>query len=138
MRNKGDRATYTKIIGTEFIDRSCELTGDFNKVHIGTHFLGKAVLEKKLKTTKRVAHGMCIASLASTTLYKIGGDGVILGEVEATRFLRPVEAGDTITVEAEIVEKKSGGRLIVAISYKNQNGQDVIAPTRATIFVLDE
>ena len=135
VRRVGDKAVFTQAISPEFIDCASTLCRDFNKAHTGEGFPGRDAFEKRIGTKERIAHGMIIASLVNKPLWEIGGDGVLFGELKTIRFQKPVQVNDVITVEVEVIEEKSGGRLILAVRYRNQHGEDVIAPTEATIFL---
>lgn len=139
MRKVGDKARFVTEIDREFVDCSVSLTQDHNPMHTGGQFPNKPAVEAQLgiPKNKRIAHGMSIASLISAPLWELGGDGAILGEVKTMRFIKPVQIGDMITVEVEVIEERKC-RLILAVRYRNQMDEDVIVPTEATLFVRDD
>lgn len=76
--------------------------------------------------TGHVTFGMLTASLYSTLcgMY-IPGEYSLLHSMEL-KFLRPVYAGDTLTVEGEVTDKQEGLRLLrVRAGIMNQHGKCV-------------
>jgi 3-hydroxybutyryl-CoA dehydratase len=117
----GDRVTFTKTISETDIYLFAGITGDFYPLHMDAEYA------KHSRFGERVAHGMLVGSLISTVnglLLGVGG-GISLGQT--LRFRRPVKIGDTITAEAEIVEKiPTTRRLRFRTVCRNQRGEIVV------------
>ena len=136
MNEIGEKLVFVRTITPELIDIFSAFSGDFNPMHTGADFTGRAEVEKKLgiNSGDRIAHGLLYASLISAPLWRLGGDGAIFGELKGLRFMSPVQLGDTISVELEVAAKE-GRKLILNVRYRNQEDKDVIKPTQAILFV---
>jgi 3-hydroxybutyryl-CoA dehydratase len=104
------------------------LTGDHYPLHTD---------EEYAKTTRfgtRIAHGPLTFSLAVGLVGMSGFYGnaiVALIEISTLRALKPVMPGDTIRVQAEVLEIKHGdnpkyGELLVNYSVQNQRSEEVM------------
>lgn len=102
----GDKAELVRTIEEKDIVAFAELTGDVNPIHLDDEFA---------KTTffkGRIAHGMLTASYISTILgTQLPGTNTIYLS-QNVRFKAPVKIGDTITVVAEVLEKRDDKKLI--------------------------
>ncbi len=118
----GDKASFRKTITeTDVALEACQ-TGDFNPLHMD---------EEYAKTTRfggRIAHGTVALGLLGPVMgMKLPGMGTILLGINV-RYLAPVMIGDTVTAEAEVVEKDTEKNVIgMKVRFFNQNGVDVIA-----------
>ncbi len=102
------------------------LSGDFNAIHTD------AVTAVNDTFGQRVAHGLLVQSIATGLMVQ---SGVIEGTVLAFRqltvkFSLPIYIGDTIHVQATIVETKAfrrlgGGNVTIKYSVINQEGKVV-------------
>lgn len=133
MIEKGTKITYSQKITKNMVNSFIKLTGDLNDIHCSREKAKEAGFEDI------VVQGMLCASLGGTAMWKLSGHGTILGEWQKLRFIRPVKIGDTITVEAEVIEafppNKSGrNRYGVSVKFQNQKSEDIIEPTEGTMF----
>lgn len=101
-------------------------SGDFNPLHMDDEFA------KKSPFKARVPHGLCIMSIATGLIDRMGvTSGTALACLEINwKFFQPVMIGDTITVIMRVVEKKEsskGDRGVVAFEMPvlNQSGEKV-------------
>jgi len=119
--NIGDKADFTKTISETDIYLYAGITGDFNPLHINEEYSKKTIFKK------RIAHGMLIAGLMSGVLAnQLPGPGSIYLS-QTINFMAPVRIGDTITAEAEVVEKDMQKRIVkLKTVCKNQEGVQVI------------
>jgi 3-hydroxybutyryl-CoA dehydratase len=88
----------------------------------------------------RIAHGCLILSIATGLVFVLGQtmDRVVaFYGMDGVRFTRPVRIGDTIHVEAEIIELidkgEKGGVIKRRDSIKNQNGEVVAVLDKSTL-----
>lgn len=83
------------------------LSGDFNNMHIDEEFAQKTVFKG------RVAHGLCVLSVASGLWFTMPRLATIafMG-LEDWRFSGAVKFGDTIHITRRLVEKESTRDLI--------------------------
>ena len=114
-----DGADFTAFAG---------LTGDYYPLHVDEEF-GRGT-----RFGGRIAHGPLTLSVAVGLLGMTGyyGDGIVaLLELRSVRALKPVLAGDTIHVRAEVTAQEPGdsprfGRLEVSYSVRNQRNEEVM------------
>ncbi|MCC6189711.1 MAG: dehydratase [Anaerolineales bacterium] len=100
------------------------LSGDFNQIHTD------AVYAATTPFGQRVAHGLCVLSIASGLTVQTGiMEGTILAfrEIQEWKFAAPVRIGETIFVDLEVVETKAiprigGGAVTLVLEVKNQSG----------------
>ena len=117
----GDKASFTKTISEADIYAFAGITGDFNPVHVNEEFARKG------RFKKRIAHGMLSASLISTVIgTDLPGANTIYMSQEV-KFTAPVYIGDTLTAEAEVVEKREDKRILtLKTTVVNQDGTLVV------------
>jgi len=101
------------------------LSGDFNNMHIDEEFAKKTVFGT------RVAHGLCVLSIASGLWFTMPRLATIafMG-LEDWRFSDAVKFGDTIHITRKLVEKREHKRpnmgfLIFEVSVYNQDNKVV-------------
>ena len=126
----GETASITKMISEADIVNFAGIIGDFNPIHVNPEYA---------KTTmfgERIAHGMLTASFISTLV------GCCLPGINAlylsqeVKFVRPVKIGDTITAQAEVLEKiEEKRRLVLKTVVVNQRGEIVI-DGKATVMIM--
>jgi 3-hydroxybutyryl-CoA dehydratase len=97
---KGIKASMQKTITDRDVRLFAEITGDTNPLHLNDEYA------KQTRFKKRIAHGILVAGLVSAVLgTKLPGPGTILVS-QKINFTYPVEIGDTITAEVELIQKK--------------------------------
>ena len=101
------------------------LSGDFNNMHIDEEFAKKTVFGT------RVAHGLCVLSIASGLWFTMPRlTTVAFMGLEDWRFSGAVKFEDTIRITRKLVEKKEHKRpnmgfLIFEVNVKNQKDEIV-------------
>ncbi len=98
------------------------LSGDYNQIHTD------AVYSAGTPFKQRVAHGLCVMSIASGLAALTGMmEGTVLAfrEVAEWKFSKPVFFGDTVRAEMTVLETKAyprlgGGAVIIKVEVKNQ------------------
>lgn len=119
----GDRSSFSKTITEADIFAFCGITGDFNPIHVDEAFAGQT------RWQGRIAHGMLVASMVTSTLSALLGDGAVHVSQEVS-FMAPVRIGDSVTVTSEITEKlEDKRRAIISTVWTNQDGTTVITGT---------
>ncbi len=111
-----------------------EITGDVNPLHRDDAF---AVEISGGKYPSHVAFGMLTASLYSTLAgVYLPGKYSLIHSMEEIKFLRPVFAGDVLTVTGEVADMEKELRLLrVNAVIKNQKGQTV-SKARIKVMVM--
>lgn len=117
----GERASITRTISQDDIQRFADLVGDSNPVHLDEAFASST------RFGRRIAHGMWPASLISAVLgTRLPGPGTIYLN-QTLRFRAPVYAGDTVTAAVEVVELGDRGpKATLRTTCVNQNGEIVL------------
>ena len=103
------------------------LSGDFNLIHTDAEYA------KTVPYGQRVAHGLCVLSIASGLVVRTGMmEGTVLAfrEIIEWKFSQPVFIGDTIRVEVDVLETKplprlDGGAVTLALNVINQEAKSV-------------
>ena len=120
--------TRGRTIDIGDISNFAQLTGDYYPLHVD---------EQHAKSTRfgtRIAHGPLTFTIAVGLIGLSGfyGDAITaLLEVRSMRATKPVVAGDTLKVQAEVIELKAGdnpkyGSLGVEYSVRNQRDEEVM------------
>jgi acyl dehydratase len=110
------------------------LSGDFNNMHIDEEFAKKTVFGT------RVAHGLCVLSIASGLWFTMPRLATVafMG-LEDWRFSGAVKFGDTIRITRKLAEKKEHKRpnmgfLTFEVNVHNQN-EEVVQKGKWVILV---
>lgn len=128
----GMEASFSKVITKEMEDSFRIISGDENPLHKDDDFAREC---SGGKYKGHVAFGMLTASLYSTIagMY-LPGKYSLIHSLEEISFLKPVFAGDELTVSGEVIDKNEDLRLIV-LKVKISN-QDKKVVSRAKMKVL--
>lgn len=126
----GDTAELEHRITKEDVQGFCDLTGDNNPLHMDDTFARASGFGK------RVVHGMLTASFISTMIgTKLPGPGALWYE-QNVRFLRPVRLGETIRVQATVLQKSVAQRLLVLETIVLGEAGDRVLEGQAKVKVL--
>ena len=117
VRTAGRTITETDIVSF------AGLSGDFNQIHID------ATYAKTAGFGQRVAHGLCVLSIASGLVVQTGVmEGTVLAfrEINDWKFSLPIFIGDTIHVEMVVLETRAiprlgGGGVTISLDVRNQD-----------------
>jgi 3-hydroxybutyryl-CoA dehydratase len=119
-----DQSTGRTVTETDVVSFA-GLSGDFNNMHIDEEFAKKTVFGT------RVAHGLCVLSIASGLWFTMPRLATIafMG-LEDWRFSDAVKFGDTIRITRKLVEKREHKRpnmgfLIFEVNVHNQDNKIV-------------
>jgi 3-hydroxybutyryl-CoA dehydratase len=113
----GEKASFAKTITEVDIYFYGGVSGDFNPLHMNEEYA------KKTKFGHRIAHGpISIALVATVFGTKLPGLGTLAREISA-QFKAPVYIGDTITAQAEVLEKDIEKNIVkLKFTCTNQKG----------------
>lgn len=126
----GETASVTKMISEADIVNFAGIIGDFNPIHVNPEYA------KHTMFGERIAHGMLTASFISTLV------GCCLPGINAlylsqeVKFVKPVKVGDTITAEAEVIEKMEAKRRIVMKTVVKNQRDEIVIDGKATVMVM--
>lgn len=125
----GDRiVTRGRTVDASDISGFSGMTGDFYPIHVDEEYCRRAT---RFKT--RIAHGPLIFGIAAGLVGMTGyyGDAIVaLVEIRSMKALKPVVAGDTLHVVAEVTTIETDrsprkGLLEVLYSVVNQRDEEV-------------
>ena len=120
----GMTASFVKIITADMENSFREISGDNNPLHRDDDFANEI---SGGKYSSHVSFGMLTASLYSTIagMY-LPGKNSLIHSFDELSFMKPVFAGDRLTVEGKITEKYDDLQLIrLHVQIKNQDGKKV-------------
>ena len=116
----GDTARFSKTVTQADVTLFAGLTGDFNPLHVDHAHAAQT------RFGQPVVHGALLAGLVSTVVgMQLPGPGALYAS-QSLAFKKPVFIGDTITAEAEVVERvEEKNRVRLATRCLNQAGEVV-------------
>jgi len=119
-------------ITKEMIDTFALATNDNQAIHLDPDAAIKAGFRAP------IAHGYLLLSLLSQfayQLYEVRGTGPIINYgLDKTRFITPVETGDTVFVTAKITQTTDKqNMLLVHVEYQMTNDEDQLVMVAAAI-----
>lgn len=120
----GDKADFSKTITESDIHSFSAISGDFNPIHVDEVYATTSPMGRRMQG--RIAQGMLTAALFSGVLaMQLPGKGTVYLS-QTCNFRAPVKIGDTVTAQAEVVEKLEKGRVRLAMTATNQDGTVVV------------
>ncbi len=116
----GMSAVFAKTVTEADIVLFSGISGDMNPIHVNESYA------KETMFGRRIAHGMLTGSMISTVLgMKLPGPGCIYVS-QSLNFLAPVYAGDTVEVEAKIIEIIKERKRIICHTTAHVEGNMVV------------
>ena len=113
----GQKANFLKKIDETLVNDFAKISGDFNPLHMNKEYASTT------NFGKRVCHGMLLTSFFSQLvgMYLPGKNSLYFSQT--LNFRNPCFIDDTITIDGEIIEKKSNMKLItIKTTIHNQTG----------------
>lgn len=117
----GESKQFVVTIEESYVDNFANLSGDHNPLHMSEEYA------KTTNFSKRVCHGMLIASFLSRLvgMYIPGRNSLYFSQT--LNFRAPCFIGDRITVKGEVTEKHQTTKIItMKTTVTNQNGKVII------------
>ena len=117
----GQTKTFQIEITEKMVDDFANFSGDYNPLHMDENFA------KSKNFENRVCHGMLLSSFFSRLIgmYLPGKNSLYFSQT--LNFRNPCFIDDSITIEGEIIEKKSNMKLItIKTTIHNQTGTCLI------------
>lgn len=130
----GLKASFKRTITKEMEDAFRTISGDENPLHQDDAF-AQEIGEGKFPG--HVSFGMLTASLYSTMagMY-LPGKYSLIHSFDELSFLKPVFAGDELTVEGEVIDKNEAlGLIRLKVVIKNQN-QKTVSRAKMKVMVM--
>lgn len=130
----GLKASFKRTITKEMEDAFRTISGDENPLHQDDAF-ARDIGEGRFPG--HVSFGMLTASLYSTMagMY-LPGKYSLIHSFDELSFLKPVFAGDELTVEGEVIDKNEAlGLIRLKVVIKNQN-QKTVSRAKMKVMVM--
>jgi acyl dehydratase len=129
----GQTASMTREITERDIQLFAAVSGDVNPVHLNADYAAATDFGEP------IAHGMLSGALISAALaMELPGPGAVYIKQSLT-FRLPVKAGDTVTIQLEVTDKKDRRRFVTLdCKAVNQNGKVVANGTAEVIAPADK
>ncbi len=124
----GDYVRFSKPIADADVTAFAQVSGDTNRLHLESKFADDT------QFGGRIAHGTLVAGTISAALARFPGLTVYLSQ--DLEFTGPVEIGETVTAECEIVEDLGGDRYRLHTTVVGE-GDDTVIDGEAVV-VIDE
>lgn len=132
----GDRFGRTEQITARHLDEGARLIGDFNPLHVDDAFAARS------RHGARILHGVITSALMAAPFgMAVSGTAIAYLEHDA-RFLAPVRAGDTLSIEWTVTELTPkahhlGGIVAATCEARNQHGV-LVATARGRMLVRSQ
>ncbi|SEV87979.1 MaoC family dehydratase [Natrinema salifodinae] len=114
----GDYVRFSKPIVDADVTAFSQVSGDTNRLHLEPDFA------ENTRFGGRIAHGTLVAGTISAALARFPGVTIYLSQ--DLSFTGPVEIGDTVTAECEIVEALGGDRYRLHTTVIGEDDETVI------------
>ena len=117
----GQKANFLKKINEALVNDFAKISGDFNPLHVNKEYASST------NFGKRVCHGMLLTSFFSQLvgMHLPGKNSLYFSQT--LNFRNPCFIDDFVTIEGEIIEKKSNMKLITLKTIiHNQTGTCLI------------
>ena len=130
----GAEASFKRMITVQMEDSFRTLSGDENPLHKDDGF-AREVSEGKMK--QHVSFGMLTASLYSAIagMY-LPGKYSLIHSFEEISFLKPVYAGDELTVTGKVTDKNEDLHLIVLKAVIRNQENRIVSRAKMKVLVL--
>lgn len=130
----GMQISFEQKITQQMEDSFRELTHDVNPLHQYDSFAAE-IGDGRFKN--HVAFGMLTASFLSTVAgVYLPGKYSLIHSIEDISFVRPVYAGDILTIRAEVADKNDGLKLIVLkVTMMNQENT-LVSKAKMKVLVM--
>ena len=128
----GKSCSYTRTVSESDVYLFGGISGDMHPMHYNEEFM------KKTEFSRRIAHGMLIASYMSTAgsllILQMKWNTVSYG-YDKIRFIKPVFIGDTVTCVETVARVDDDGKFFADITCTNQDGVLVAVATHVSKFI---
>ncbi len=114
----GDYVEFSKPIAEADISAFAQISGDTNRLHLEDEFAEETQFQG------RIAHGTLVAGTISAALARFPGNTVYLSQ--DLEFLAPVDIGDTVTADCQIVEELGNDQYRLQTTVSTEDDETVI------------
>ena len=124
----GTRVSFSKEVTDDDVRSFARASGDTNRLHLDEDFA------RDTRFGGRIVHGTLVAGLISAALARLPLVTVYLSQ--DLTFRQPVEIGDVVTAECEIIEDIGDGRYRLSTTVTNE-ANDVVVEGEAMVLIDD-
>lgn len=114
----GATSSATLQVDDDRIEAFAEISGDTNPIHLDDE------AAEQTRFRGRIAHGMLVESAISAALADL--PGTVSWIDKSLSYVKPVRPGETVTVDAEILENEGNGFYSVGATVTDGSGDAVI------------
>jgi len=98
----GDVVRFSKPLDEAEVDEFADASGDTNRLHLDEEYA------RGTRFGRRIVHGTLVAGVISAALARLPGLVIYLSQ--EVSYLGPVDIGERVTAECEVVEQVGDGR----------------------------
>jgi acyl dehydratase/CBS domain-containing protein len=114
----GDVVRFSKPLDEGEVDDFADASGDTNRLHLDDEYA------RGTRFGRRIAHGTLVAGVVSAALARLPGLIVYLSQ--EVSYLGPVDIGDRVTAECEVVEVVGEDRYRLTTAVTDGGGEPVV------------
>ncbi|MFB6152648.1 MAG: MaoC family dehydratase [Halodesulfurarchaeum sp.] len=124
---EGDTVRFTKRLDEEDVVSFATASGDTNRLHLDDDFA------EQTRFGGRIVHGTLVGGLISAALARLPGLTIYLSQ--DLQFRNPVEIGQTLTAEVEIIEDLGDGRYRLRTDVFDDDADQTVIEGEAVVLV---
>jgi acyl dehydratase len=114
----GDVLRFSKTLAEHEVEEFADASGDTNRLHLDDDYAAGT------RFGRRIVHGTLVAGTISAALARL--PGLIIYLSQEVSYLGPVDVGDRVTAECEVVENIGNRRYRLSTSVSDGDGETVI------------
>jgi len=114
----GDVVRFSKPLDETEVDGFADASGDTNRLHLDDEYASET------RFGRRIVHGTLVAGVVSAALARLPGLIVYLSQ--EVSYLGPVDIGDRVTAECEVVEVVGEDRYRLTTTVTDGEGAEVV------------
>ncbi|MFC7195129.1 MaoC family dehydratase [Halosimplex aquaticum] len=114
----GDVVRFSKPLDEDEVEEFADASGDTNRLHLDDEYA------RGTRFGRRIVHGTLVAGVVSAALARLPGLIVYLSQ--EVSYLGPVDIGERVTAECEVVEEMGDDRYRLTTTVTDSDGETVI------------
>jgi acyl dehydratase/CBS domain-containing protein len=114
----GDVLRFSKTLAEHEVEEFADASGDTNRLHLDDEYAAGT------RFGRRIVHGTLVAGTISAALARLPGLVIYLSQ--EVSYLGPVDIGDRVTAECEVVEDIGKNRYRLTTAVSDGDGETVI------------